>query len=156
MVKNKAEARPCCTHPSLVSLSLSFSLTNAVHPEGTPGSCWGWTPAPPPSFAFKLSQHKGLFQWVSSLHQMTKVIGVSASASVLPMNIQGWFPLRLMILISLQSKGFSSLFQNHNYKVSSLVLSLLYDSTLTSIHDYWKNHSFDCTDLCRQSDVLAF
>ena len=42
--------------------------------------------------------------------------------------------------------------------INSLALSLLYSPTLTSIHDYyvWKNHSFDWTDLCRQSDVLAF
>ena len=40
--------------------------------------------------------------------------------------------------------------------ISSLALSLLYDPTLTSIHDYLKNHSFDYTDLCQQSDVSAF
>ena len=39
-------------------------------------------------------------------------IGVSASASVLPVNIQGWFPLGLTGLVSLQSKGFSSFFSN--------------------------------------------
>ena len=38
----------------------------------------------------------------------------------------------------------------------SLVLSLLYSPTLTSLHDYWKNHSFDYMDLCQQSDVSAF
>ena len=36
--------------------------------------------------------------------------------------------------------------------VNSLALSLLYGPTLTSVHDYWKNHSFDFTDLCQQSD----
>ena len=35
-------------------------------------------------------------------------------------------------------------------------LNLLYDATLTSVHDYWKNHSFDYMDLCQQSDVSAF
>ena len=40
-------------------------------------------------------QHQSLFQWVSSSHQVAKVLGVSASASVLPMNIQDWFPLGL-------------------------------------------------------------
>ena len=45
-----------------------------------------------------------------------------------------------------------SLLQHH----SSLVLSLLYGPTLTSIHDYWKNHSFDYMDLCQQSDISAF
>ena len=40
--------------------------------------------------------------------------------------------------------------------INSLVISLLYGPTLTSIHDYWKNHSFDQTDLCWQSDVSDF
>ena len=40
--------------------------------------------------------------------------------------------------------------------INSSVLSFLYSPTLTSIHDYWKNHSFDYTDLCRQSNVSAF
>ena len=40
--------------------------------------------------------------------------------------------------------------------ISSLALSLLYGPTLTSTHDHWKNHSFDSTDLCRQSNVSAF
>ena len=55
--------------------------------------------------ALSLSQHQGLFQWVSSSNQVAKVsvFKVSASASVLPMNIQGWFPLGLTGLISLQS-----------------------------------------------------
>ena len=43
------------------------------------------SPSPP---TFNLSQHQGLFQGVSSSHQEAKVLGVSASASVLPMNIQ--------------------------------------------------------------------
>jgi len=47
-------------------------------------------------------------------------IGASASASVLPMNIQGWFPLGLTSLISLLSKRLSSLFQHHNSKASIL------------------------------------
>ena len=37
--------------------------------------------------------------------------------------------------------------------ISSSALSLLYGPTLTSVHDYWKNHSFYCTDLCWQCDV---
>ena len=39
--------------------------------------------------------------------------------------------------------------------INSLVLSLLYCPTLTSIHDYWENHSFDWRDLCRESDISA-
>ena len=40
--------------------------------------------------------------------------------------------------------------------ISSLVLSLLYGPTLTSVHDNWKNHSFDYTDLCKHSNVFVF
>ena len=63
--------------------------------------------------------------------------GVSASASVLPMNIQNWFPLGLTGLISFQSKGLSRVFLHHHSSKGSI----LWCSTLTSIHDYWKNHS---------------
>ena len=66
------------------------------------------SPSPP---AFTLSQHQGLFQWVSFSH-CGQSIEVSASASVLPMNIQGWFPLELIGWISLQSKGLSRVFFN--------------------------------------------
>ena len=49
-----------------------------------------------------------------------------------------------------------SLFQHHSSKHQFFGASVLYGPTLTSIHDYWKNHSFDYIDLCQQSDVLAF
>ena len=50
-----------------------------------------------------------------------------------------------------------SLLQHHHSKaIGSLVFSLLYDPTLTSLHDYQKNHIFDYTDLCWQSDASAF
>ena len=71
-------------------------------------------------------------------------IGALASASVLPMNIQDWFPLGWTGWISLQSKGLSRVFSNTTVKsINSSVLSFLYSPTLTSIHDHWKNHSFD-------------
>ena len=67
-------------------------------------------------------------------------IGASASASVLPMNIQGRFPLGLTGFISLQSKGHSRVFSSTTIqKHHSSALSFLYDATLTSIHDYWKS-----------------
>ena len=40
--------------------------------------------------------------------------------------------------------------------INSSALNLVYSPTLTSIHDYWKNHSFDKTDLCWQRNVSAF
>ena len=80
----------------------------------------------------------------SSQHQLfasgSQSIEVSASVSVLPVNIQGWFPLGLTGLISLLSKGLS-----RGFSCSTIC------KTLTSIHDrwknhymyFWKNHSFD-------------
>jgi len=62
------------------------------------------SPSPP---ALNLSQHQGLFQWVASGGQ-----SIRASASVLPMNIQGWFPLGLTGLISLLSGGLSGVFSS--------------------------------------------
>ena len=76
-------------------------------------------------------------------------IGVSASTLVLPMNIRDWFPLGWTSLITLLSKGLSRAFSNTTVEsISSLVFSLLYDPTLTSVRDYWKNHSFDSRDFC--------
>ena len=103
----------------------------------------------PQSFpTLNLFQHQGLFKWDSSSHQVAKVLGVSASTSVLPMNIQDWSSLGWTGWISLHSKGFSRVFSNttihHNSKsINSSVLSFLYNPTLTSIHGYWKNHNLN-------------
>ena len=71
-------------------------------------------------------------------------IGVSVSTSVLPMNIQDWFPLGWTGWISLQSKGLSRVFSNTTVqKHQSSAISCLYSPTLTSIHDHRKNYSFD-------------
>ena len=81
-------------------------------------------------------------------------IGASASASVLPMNIQDSFPLGWPALISLQSKELSRVFSNTT--VEKLLSKLLQHSTFFMVqlsHPYVtteKNHSFDYTDLCQQ------
>ena len=92
-------------------------------PSPTPGACSNSCPSnrwchpshplsslSPP--AFSVSQHQGLFQWVSSLPSGGQSVGASAFTSVLPMNIQDSFPLGLTGLISLQSKGLSRVFSN--------------------------------------------
>ena len=109
-----------CCHPAISSSVVPFSFHHQSFPA---------------SGSFPMSQ------FFSSGGQS---IGVSASASVLPMNIQNWFPLGRTGWISLLSKGLSRVFSNttvqkHQYSA----LSFLYCPTLTSIHDYWKNHSFD-------------
>ena len=83
-------------------------------------------------------------------------IGASASTSVLQMNTQDWFPIGLTCLISLlylkqgTLKGLETLKRDSQESsptpqfksINSSVLSLLYGPALRSIHDYWKNHSF--------------
>ena len=92
-----------------------------------------------------------LFAWGG---QSTEAL---ASAWVLPMNIQDWFPFRLTGLISLQSRGLSRGFSSTTTRrINSLALSLLYSPTLTSVRDYWKNHSFNYTNVCQQSEVSTF
>ena len=67
--------------------------------------------SPSPS-AFSLSQHQGLFQMSQLFASGGQSSRVSASASVLPMNIQDWFPLGLTGWLPLQSKGLSRVFSN--------------------------------------------
>ena len=82
--------------------------------------------------------------------------GVSASASFPPKN-DGLISFRMDWLDLLAVQGtLSRVFSNTTVQnINSLVFSLLYGPTLTSIHDHWKNHSFDKTDLCQLSNVSA-
>ena len=71
-------------------------------------------------------------------------IAVSASASVLPMNIQGWFLYDGLVGSPCCPRDSQESSPTPQFKsINSSVLSFLYSSNLTSIHDYWKNHSFD-------------
>ena len=81
----------------------------------------------------------------------------SSSFSISPSNeysglnfLQDWFHL-LVIQGTLKN-----LLQHQFKSINSSALSFLYSPTLTSIHDYWKNHSLDQMDLCWQSNVSAF
>ena len=82
--------------------------------------------------------------------------GASASASVLPMNIQGWFALEWTSLISLQSKGLSRVFNTivQKYQFFGTQVSLWSNSHIHTC--YWKSHSFDYMDLCWKNNVSAF
>ena len=87
---------------------------------------------------------------------------VLASVNIqwIPVNIQDWFPLGMIGLISLQSKGLSRIFSSTAVWKHQLLGSQpsLWSNTQTLIFvpDYWQNHSFDYTDFCWQSDVSAF
>ena len=84
-------------------------------------------------------------------------IGASVSASVLLRTSKAWFPLELTGSISMQSMRLSGVLSTPQFKViNSLAFSLLYGPTLISIHDYWKNHSFDYTDFVGKMMSLLF
>ena len=83
----------------------------------------------------------------------------SFSFSISPSNeYSGLISFKMDWLDLLAVQGtLKSLLQHHSSKTSvTLTLGLLYGPTLTFIHDYWKNHSFDYMDLCWQSNISAF
>ena len=115
------------THVHWVGYAIQDAISSSVVPFS---SCPQFLPG-----SFLMSQ---FFAWGG------QSIGVSVSASVLPVNTQDWSPLRWTGWISLQSKGLSRVFSNTTVqKHNSSMLSLLHHPTLTSIHDHWKNHSLD-------------
>ena len=82
-------------------------------------------------------------------------IGASASELGLPMNIQDWFPL--WWTGPWNTRDSQEPPPRPQFKgINSSALSFLYSPNLTSVHDYWKYHSFDQTDLCQQSNAVAF
>ena len=89
---------------------------------------------------------------------VSQSIGALASASIFPINIQGWFHLGLTALISLPSKGLSRVFSSTTiwkFQLFSTQPSL-WSNSHNCKHDYWKNHRFDCTKFYQESDVSAF
>ena len=83
----------------------------------------------------------------------------SFSFSISPSSeYSGLISLRIDWFDLLEIQGtVKSLLQHHSSKASILqCLAFFYGPTLTTIHDYWKNHSFDYMDLCLQSDICAF
>ena len=84
-------------------------------------------------------------------------IGASVSASVCPMYIQDWFPLGWTPWPPFSPRDSQESSPTPQFKsINSLVLSCLYSPILTSIHDYWKNHSFDSMEFSWQSSGFAF
>ena len=68
-------------------------------------------------------------------------------SSVLPMNIQDWFPLGLMVGSPCSPRDAQESSPTPQFKsINSSALGFPYNPTLTYINDYWKNHSFDWTD----------
>ena len=84
----------------------------------------------------------GSFQMSQLFKSGGQSTGVSALTSVLLMNIQDWLPLWLMVGPPCSPRDTQESCPTPQFKISSSsVLRFLYSPTLTSIHDYWKNHS---------------
>ena len=134
--------------PWTAACQASLSIKSQSLPNSCPSSWW-WHPTISSSVV-PFSSHlrsfsvSGSFQMSQFFTSSGQSIGVSASASVLPVNIQGWFPLGWTGWISLQARDSQESSPTPQFKsINSLALSLLHSPTLTSIHDHWKNHSFD-------------
>ena len=129
--------KPPCPSPTPEVYSNACPLSRWCHPSISSSFV-------PFSSCLPSSPASGTFQMSQFFASGGQSIGVSASASVLPMNIQDWFSLGWTGWISLQSKGLSRVFSNTIVqKHHSSVLGFLYSPTLTSIHDHWENHIFD-------------
>ena len=103
-------------------------------------------PAPNPS------QHQSLFQWVNSSHEVAKAL-----ASVLPKKSRADLLQNGLVGSPCSPRDSQESSPTPQFKsINSEVLSFLHSPTLTSIHDHWKNHSLNLTDLCWQSNVSAF
>ena len=148
MPKSAQASSPVQFSCSVVSDSLGpYGLQHAklLCPSPTPGACSNSCPSSwwcHPTIASSVISFSHLQSFpASGSFPMSQLfasggqsIGVSASASVFPMNIQDWFPLGLTDLISLQSKGLSTVFttvQKHQF--FSAQLSLWSDSYIHTL-----------------------
>ena len=122
-------ARPPCRSP-----------TPGVHPNPCPLSPWRHPTSSSSVVPFSSCPQSfpawGSFQMSQLFASGGQSIGVSALASVLPMNIQDWSPLGWTGWTSLQSKGLSRVFSNTTVQKHQF-FGFLHSPTLTSIHDHW-------------------
>ena len=130
-------ARPPCLSP-----------TPRAYPNSRPLSQWCYptisssvVPSPP---SFSLSQHQGLFQWVSSLHQMAKVLELQLQHQSFQWIFRTDFLQDWLVWSPCSPRDSQESSPTPQFKsTNSSVLSFLHSPTFTPIHDHWKNHSLD-------------
>ena len=161
-----AEEMPQSVQFSSVQFSRSV-VSNSLQPHGlqharppcplpTPGACsnscplnlWCYQTISSSVILFSTCLQSFPASWSLSTSQLfpwgDQSIGASASASVLPKHIQNWFPLGWTGGSPCSSRDSQESSPTPQFKsINSSVLSFLYSPTLTSMHDYWKNHSLD-------------
>ena len=110
-------------------------VSNAIQPSH---------PLLAPSPTFNLSQYQGLFQWVSSLHQVAKVLELQHQHQSFQRIFRINFLWDGLVGSPCSPRDSQESSPTPQFKsINSSVLSFLYNPTLTSIHDYWINHSLD-------------
>ena len=131
-------ARPPCPSP-----------TPGVHSNSCPVSWWCnptisssvLSPSPP---TFNLSRRQGLFRWVSSLHQLAKVLEFQLQHQSFQWIFRTDFIRYGLVGSPCCPRDSQESSPTPQFKsINSSALSFLYSPTLTSTHDHWKNHSFD-------------
>ena len=133
---------PCPSHsPGVFKLHWVGDAIQISHPLSSP--------SPP---ALNLSQNQGLFQWVSSSHQVAKVLELQLQHQSFQWIFKIYFFGDWLVWSSCSPRDPQE--SSHFKGISFSTLSLLCDLMLTSVHGYWKNHSFVYMDLCRQSDAF--
>ena len=103
-------------------------------------------------YAFNLSQHQGVFhEWVSPFHQGAKVLELQLQHQSFQWIFRTDFLKDWLAWSPCSTRDSQDSSPTPRFKsINSFVLSLLCGPTLTSLHDYWKNHSCDKMDLCWQ------
>ena len=130
-------ARPPCPSPTPGVHSDSCPLSQWCHPTIS-SSVIPFSSCPQSFLA------SGSFQISQLFASGGQSIGVSASKSVLPMNTQDWFWEDALVGSPCSPSDSQESSPTPQFKsIHSWALSFLYSPTLTSIHDYWKNHSLD-------------
>ena len=157
-----AQSCPTLCNPWITAHQASLpSSTPRIHSNSCPSSRWCHpaisSSVIPPSSCPQSLQASGSFPMSQLFAWGGQSAGVSASASFLPMNTQGWSPLGWTDWTRCSPRDSQESSPTPQFKsINSSALSFLHSLTLTSIHDNRKNHSFNETDLCWESNVSAF
>ena len=113
-----------------------------------------WSPSPP---APNPSHHQSLFQWVNSSHQVAKVVEFQLQCQSFQWTARTDLLQDGLVGSPCRPRDSQESSPTPHFKsINSSAPSFLLCPTLTSIHDHWKNHSLDQTDLCWQNNVSAF
>ena len=136
-------------HTRLPCPSLSPSICSNSYPLSRWCHLTISSSSSPLSLCLNLSQHQGLlFQWVSSLHHMANILQLQLHLQSFQWAFRVAFLQDLLLWSPWSARDSQESSPTPHFKN-------LYGPTLTSVHDYWKNHSFDYKELFQHCDISA-